>query len=154
MDVVIGAFHDVNSSIAPSFYTCQVDIFGPFKSYSNVNTRASIKIWHLEFCCCTTVPVDVRLMDCRYMTYSFKANTFHWIWSWVQTLFSWRTLFKVERKVRQIKKSININIQYGRLSMIQWETLMQQISTSKNNLPIGVNNRVEVIEHLHIITSK
>ena len=39
-----------------------------------------------------------------------------------------------------------------RLSVIQWETLMQQISNSINNLPIGVKNKVEKLENLDIIT--
>ena len=59
---------------------------------------------------------------------------------------------KVERKIRQIKKSLQINLQNERLSVIQWETLMQQISNSINNLPIGVKNKVEALENLDIIT--
>ena len=39
-----------------------------------------------------------------------------------------------------------------KLSILQWETLMQQISNSINNLPIGMRNRVEKLENLDLIT--
>ena len=40
---------------------------------------------------------------------------------------------RVERKIQQIKKSINKTINNERLSVIQWETLCQQIANSINN---------------------
>ena len=43
---------------------------------------------------------------------------------------------KVERKIREIRRSMEINIENERLSVIQWETLMQQICNSINNLPM------------------
>ena len=70
VEAVMGPIQNVNLCIAPCFYACQIDIFGPLKSYSNVNKRASIKVWFLVFCCCTTGAVDVRLMD-DYSTDSF-----------------------------------------------------------------------------------
>ena len=66
----MGPIQNVNLYIAPCFYACQVDIFGPLKSYSNINKRASIKVWVLVFCRCTTGAVDIRLMD-DYSTDSF-----------------------------------------------------------------------------------
>ena len=59
---------------------------------------------------------------------------------------------KVERKIRQVKNSLQVNIVNERLSIIQWETLMQQLSNSINNLPIGLKNKVEGIEYLDILT--
>ena len=44
---------DENLQIAPAFYSCQVDLFGPFQSYSNVNKRSDITIWFVIFCCVT-----------------------------------------------------------------------------------------------------
>ena len=34
-----------------------------FNSYSNVNKRASIKIWYAIFCCCATCAVDIKVME-------------------------------------------------------------------------------------------
>ena len=48
--------------IAPEFYSCQVDLFGPFQSCSTVNKRSAIKIWCVIFCCCVTGAIDVKLM--------------------------------------------------------------------------------------------
>ena len=44
VDVVMGPLQNVNLCIAPPFYASQVDIFGPFKSYSSANKRATIKV--------------------------------------------------------------------------------------------------------------
>ena len=59
---------------------------------------------------------------------------------------------KVERKIKQIKKSLHLSIRNERLSEIQWETLMQQISNSINNVPIGVKNKVDCLENRDILT--
>ena len=59
---------------------------------------------------------------------------------------------KVERKIQQIKGSIERTMKNDRISILQWETLMQQISNSINNLPIGLGNKTELLENLDILT--
>ena len=59
---------------------------------------------------------------------------------------------KVERKIREIRKSIEKELGHRRLSIIQWETLGQQISNSINNLPIGLGNKCEALENLDLLT--
>ena len=59
---------------------------------------------------------------------------------------------RVERKIREVKKSVKLSVQNERLSVIQWETRMQQTSNSINNLPIGVKNKSEDLENLDILT--
>ena len=54
----------------PAFYATQVDIFGPNKAYSSANKRATIKVWFLIFCCCTTGAVDIRVLE-DYSTDAF-----------------------------------------------------------------------------------
>ena len=66
----MGPIQDVNLSIAPAFYSRQVDLCGPFNAFSFVNKRATIKIWYVVFCCCTTGAVDCKLME-DYSTDSF-----------------------------------------------------------------------------------
>ena len=53
---------------------------------------------------------------------------------------------RVERKIREVKKSVKIGVQNERLSVIQWETLMHQVSNSINNLPIGMKNKIKNLE--------
>ena len=62
-------------------------------------------------------------------------------------------MVKWKERIKQIKESLQTNMNKERLSVIQWETLMQQISNSTNNLPIGVKNKVEKFENLDIITA-
>ena len=59
---------------------------------------------------------------------------------------------KVERKIQQIKKSLDINLEKRRLSIIKWETLMDQIANSINNLPIAIGNYSENLESLDLLT--
>ena len=66
----MGPISNDNLCIAPAFYISQVDIFGPFSSYSNINKRTSVKIWFTIFCCCTTGAVDIKVME-DYSTTSF-----------------------------------------------------------------------------------
>ena len=189
---MMGPGQNVNLCIAPCFYASQVDIFGPLKSYSSLNKRASMKVCFLVLCCCTTGAVDVCLMNdysttafiqafirfsCRFrypkvllpdegsqlvkgcedMVYSFtdtklKLSVEYGVEFLPCPVGAHYVHGKVERKIRQIKECLKTNLNNERLSVIQWETLTQQISNSINNLPIGVKNKVEAIENLDIIT--
>ena len=59
---------------------------------------------------------------------------------------------KVERKIQQIKKSITINMENNRLSVLQWESLVAQVANGINNLPLGLGSKVECLEDLDLIT--
>ena len=188
----MGAVKYVNLCNAPAFYATQVDICGPFKCYSVANKRATLKIWFLVFCCCTTGAINIRAMEdystdafvlgfvrfscqfgypkyllpdagsqlikgCQDMQYSYTDSKqilsveygvqyepcpvgAHYIHG------------KVERKIQETKKSVMISVTNERLSIVQWETLMAQISNSINNLPIGLKNRRSNLENLDLLT--
>ena len=59
---------------------------------------------------------------------------------------------RVERKIRQIKDSLETTLHGDRLSLLQWETLGSQISNSINDLPIGIKGKVAELEHIDLIT--
>ena len=52
---------------------------------------------------------------------------------------------KVERKIREVKICVKIIVQNNRFSIVQWEILMQQISNSISNMPIGSKNKVKTL---------
>ena len=53
MQVAMGPVCENNLRVAPSFYSCQVEICGPFNSYSPVNKRATLKVWlYCILLCC------------------------------------------------------------------------------------------------------
>ena len=70
IEVAMGPVSDHNLHIAPAFFVSQTDICGPFLSYSNVNKRATVKVWFIIFCCTTTGAVDIKIME-DYSTTSF-----------------------------------------------------------------------------------
>ena len=59
---------------------------------------------------------------------------------------------KGERKSRHIQESIEKKISKNRLSLIQWETLGDQIANSIDNLPIAIGNQVSDLENVDILT--
>ena len=190
--VTMGQKPESNLCIAPAFYNTQVDLCGPFESYSNANKRAKIKIWLVVFCCCTTGAVDCKVME-DYSTDSFVLAfiRFSCRFGYQRNLFpdygsqlikgckdmilsfsdiknklciEFGVKFdpcpvgahyvhgKVERKIQQIKKSIKRELNNRHLSIIQWETLSQQIANVINNLPIGLGNKVKGLENLDLLT--
>ena len=189
---MMGPRHDSNLCIAPAFHTTQVDICGPFDSYSSVYKKGGTKIWIVVFCCTATSAVDCKIMgdystdsfvlafirfSCRY---GFPKNLFPDYGSQLlkgcndmvlsfsdissQLSFEYGvnckpcpvgahyTHGKVERKIQQVQKSMEKVLCGKRLSELQWETLVQQISNSINNLPIGLTHYNNSLENLDLIT--
>ena len=67
---------------------------------------------------------------------------------------SWCTLYagQVERKIRHVKDSFAKHLQNHRLSIMQWETLGDQVANSINNMPIAIGNVTKDLENLDLIT--
>ena len=59
---------------------------------------------------------------------------------------------RVERKIKQIKESLEKSLINERLSAMQWETMVSQIANSINNLPIGLRNKVTDLECADLLT--
>ena len=59
---------------------------------------------------------------------------------------------KVERKVRDVRSSIQKSLQHERLSILQWETLGAEIANAINDMPIGYTNYSNDLESLDILT--
>ena len=59
---------------------------------------------------------------------------------------------KVERKIRQIKESIQKTITNKRFSILEWETLAAEISNTINNLPLAIGNITGDLDNLDLIT--
>ena len=73
LDAAMGPISRPNLNIALTFFITQVDLSGPFKAYSPHNKRATIKIWLVVFCCCTTSATIIKCMD-DYSTPSFVLS--------------------------------------------------------------------------------
>ena len=59
---------------------------------------------------------------------------------------------KVERKIKEIKLSIENSYKNERLSIIQWETVSAQISNSINDMPLALGNIVSDYEEMDLLT--
>ena len=70
IEAVMGKIHQSRMTIAPAFYYCQVDLFGPIDAYCLHGRRAVLKAYGAVFKCSTTMAVAAFAMD-KYDTSSF-----------------------------------------------------------------------------------
>ncbi|XP_057294722.1 uncharacterized protein LOC130623268 [Hydractinia symbiolongicarpus] len=68
--MAMGPISSCNMTIAPAFYFTQLDLSGPYQSYTPQHKRTTTKIWLIVFCCCATSAVKIKVMD-NYSTTSF-----------------------------------------------------------------------------------
>ena len=179
-------------TIAPAFYISQVDLAGPFSSYSPHNKRTTVKVWFAIFCCVTTSTIDMRVMEdysapafveafirmschvgypkflladqgsqvvsaCETMKLSFTdiKNRLH---REVSVDFDTCPVGghnmhgKVERKIRDVRASLEKSVHNERFSILQWETLLCEISNSINDMPIGYTNYSNDLESIGLLT--
>ena len=67
---MMGPISNCQLTIAPAFYSTQVDLSGPYLTYSPLHKRITVNIWLTVFCCCLTSAVQVRVTD------SYSADAF------------------------------------------------------------------------------
>ena len=192
IDVIMGPVSQHNLTIAPAFYVSQVDLAGPFKSYSNANKRATIKIWMSVFCCTATSTTSIKVMEdysapsfiqaftrfscevgypkkiivdggsqlvstCEGVKLNFQdvQNQLFRdvkVESEVVPVGGHNMNGRVERKILEIRKSLEREVQNERLSLLQWETLCAEISNRINDLPIALGNIKSNYESMDLIT--
>ena len=179
-------------SVAPAFYTTQVDLCGPFNAYSQHHRRTTAKIWLVVFCCISTSCTDIRVMEdypstsfilafskftCAYgypklllsdegsqLIKSFETMKLNFV-NIKQSLFSNMNVDyqvcpvgghnmngKVERKIREIKKSLQKSLDGKRISILQWESLVTEVANNINNLPLALGNIVSNYESMDLLT--
>eukprot|EP00111_Clytia_hemisphaerica_P018647 TCONS_00055122-protein len=51
VEMAMGPVSSFNLTIAPSFYYTQLDLSGPYQSFSPSHKRTTVKIWLIVFCC-------------------------------------------------------------------------------------------------------
>ena len=57
-----------------------------------------------------------------------------------------------ERKIQEIKKSMQRAVNNQCLSIVQWDTLMAQKANNINKMPIGLKYRTSNLDNLDLIT--
>eukprot|EP00794_Sanderia_malayensis_P000920 gene920-biopygen181 len=70
VEMAMGPVSACNLTITPAFYFTQLDLSGPYMSYSPQHKRTTIKIWLIVFCCCSTSGIKIKTMD-DYSTTAF-----------------------------------------------------------------------------------
>lgn len=70
---VMGPVPESSLTVAPAFYHTQLDLSGPYKAFSPLHKRTTVKIWLVVYCCCSTSAVMINVMD-DYTTASFVQS--------------------------------------------------------------------------------
>ena len=70
VQVEFGKLHQSRLTIAPPFYLCQVDLFGPFAAFCEHNHRSTVKVWGVVFKDPASLAVWVAAMP-AYSTEAF-----------------------------------------------------------------------------------
>ena len=63
-----------NITVAPAYYITQVDLAGPFKAYSGLNKRATLKIWLSVFYCAKRVLRALKLWTTIVLQPSYNRS--------------------------------------------------------------------------------
>ena len=72
LEVEIGPIHSTRLTVAPPFYYCQVDLFGPLMARCEHNHRAAVRVYGCVFKCPATGAIGIHAMP-SYNTESFLA---------------------------------------------------------------------------------
>ena len=192
IEVIMGPVSRHNLTIAPPFYITQLDLAGPYLSYSNHHKRTTVKVWLIVFCCSTTSAVKIKIMD-DYSTSAFimafqrfacdvgfpklllpdegsqlvkgcDSIVLDFIDLQYQLHKDVGVEFKtcpvgghnmhgkVERKIQEIKSSLQKSFSGQRLSILQYETICASIANNINNMPLAIRNIKSTFEGIDIIT--
>ena len=192
IEIEMGPVSGQNLTIAPAFYITQVDIAGPFLSYSPHNKRATVKIYFVVYCCSTTSSVIIKVME-DYSASSFMQSFIRFscetgypkilvsdegsqlLKGYEDMRISYSDLRnklhlevgvdfdvvptgghnmtgKVERKIQEVKNSIERSYDKQRFSILQWETVAAEIGNAINDLPLALGNLVSDFEEMDLIT--
>ncbi|XP_066920590.1 uncharacterized protein [Clytia hemisphaerica] len=63
IEAAMGPLPEACITIAPSFYNTQFDLSVPYKAYSPLHKRSTIKVWLVVYCCCVTSAIFINVMD-------------------------------------------------------------------------------------------
>ena len=72
LEVELAPLHHTRLTIAPAFWNCQIDLFGPYLATCEHNHRSSVKVWGCIFKCPATCAVAVHAMQ-AYSAAAFYA---------------------------------------------------------------------------------
>ena len=191
LEVAMGPISN-HLTIAPAFYISQVDLAGPFSSYSPHNKRTTVKVWFAIFCCIATSTIDIRVMEdysapafieafirmscyAGYQKFLLADQGSQVVSGCDNVKISFKDVKdrlhreksvefdtcpvgghnmngKVERKIRDIRASLSKSVHNERLSILEWETLLCQISNSINDMPLGYSSYSNDLESIGLIT--
>ena len=167
----MGPLHESVYKVAPAFFSSQVDLFGPFDSFSNLNKRKSTKIWFVITCCTTTSAIDLRVMEdysteaflmafvrfaCRagYPKYLLPDEGSQLVTGCKSMIICFTDLkqkLHTEYGVHFETCPVGAHYMHGKV-----ERKIQQVANGVNNLPLGLGmglgNKVECLENLDILT--
>ena len=136
IDISMGPVSPHNLMIAPIFYTSQVDLCGPFSSYSYHNKRATIKIWFVVFCCSTTTTINIKCLK------DYSSNAFLQAFTRFSCEVGYPKHLLTDEGSQLIKACETVQFDYRD---IQWK-LFTENQVEFDTCPVGGHNMNGLVE--------
>ena len=89
--------------------------------------------------------------NCQNMHFNFKDSK-QQLYLDAQVQFDVCPVGKVERKIREVKSSLERSFQDVKFSIIQWETVATEIANCINDMPLALGNISSDFENMDLIT--
>ena len=135
-------------TVAPAFYNSQIDLSGPYQSFSPSHKRTTVKIWLVVYCCCSTSAVMINVMD------DYSSSAF------IQAFTRFSTRYGFPKKVfcdegsQLVKATKSVKLNYTDIK----SRMFKERSVEFETCPVGghnVNGKVErKIKHINLSLEK
>eukprot|EP00111_Clytia_hemisphaerica_P012105 TCONS_00035553-protein len=122
--------------IAPIFYVSQVDLCGPFESYSYHNKRATVKIWYAVFCCATTTTISIKCME------DYSTNAFLQAFTRISCEVGYPRRLLTDEGSQLVKACETLQIDFQDIQ----RRLFKESNVDFNTCPVGGHNMNGLVE--------
>lgn len=148
IEAIMGPIPPSSLTVAPAFYNSQIDLSGPYQSFSPSHKRTTVKIWLVVYCCCSTSAVMINVMD------DYSSSAF------IQAFTRFSTRYGFPKKVfcdegsQLVKATKGMKLNYTDVK----SRMFKERSVEFQTCPVGghnVNGKVErKIKHINLSLEK
>jgi len=130
IEAAMGPVPESSLTVAPAFYHTQLDLSGPYKAFSPLHKRTTVKVWLVVYCCCSTSAVMINIMD------DYATTTF------IQSFMRFASRYGFPRKVfidegsQLVKGTQDMRLSYTDIK----STLHKERSINFQTCPVGGHN--------------
>ena len=135
-EATMGPIRDCNLTVAPAFYTSQVDLSGPYSAYSLLCKRTTVNIWLEIFCYCSTSAVSIKIMD------GYSTDAFILLFTRFSTTYGFLMKLFCDSGSQLVKGCDNMKLNFNDLQF----QLHKRVAVELILCPVGGHNMNRKVE--------